>query len=115
MEAIPLLLHLIYPVFVVGFCSYLLIRGLTHSFLLCFIGGAILHAVPTIGIALLQQAPGGFGANVRWMPAFSAVGIAGSVIFAVGFILLGRHLLRNDAQPAASGGANYRSARRVVS
>jgi hypothetical protein len=48
MQVTPLLLHLIYPVFVVGFCSYLLIRGLTHSFLLLFIAGAILHAVPTI-------------------------------------------------------------------
>jgi uncharacterized membrane protein YbaN (DUF454 family) len=77
-----------------------LVRGLTHSFLICFIVGAILHAMPTAGFALMQQAPGGISENMGWLPALSAVGFFGSLVSAAGFVLLAIHLLAREAQPA---------------
>ena len=101
----PMLLPIVYPIFVIGVCTFLLLRGLTHSFLVCFIVGAILHTIPTIGFALMQQAPGGFSENMRWMPALSAVGFFGSLVSAAGFVLLATHLLAREAPPAPSRNA----------
>ena len=100
MESIPLLLPVVYPAFVIGVCTFLLLRGVTHSFLICFIVGALLHAMPSVGFALIEQAPGGFSGNIRWLPALSAVGFFGSIVSAAGFVLLALHLLARETPPA---------------
>ena len=105
MDPIPMLLPVLYPIFIVGVCTFLLIRGLTHSFLVCFIVGALLHTVPTVGFVLMQQAPGGFSENLRWMPALSAVGFFGSLVSAAGFVLLAIHLLARETPPPRTRGA----------
>jgi hypothetical protein len=57
----------------------------------------------------MQQAPGGLGANMQWMPVFTALGLVGSIVFAAGFVLLGGHLLRREGQRQATGGATPES------
>ena len=98
MNFLAILPALLFSAFVVGVCGYLLVRGFTHSFLLLFALGALLHAIPSVGFLIMQQAPGGFGANVRWMPALQVIGLLGTFASAAAFLLLARFLLRTSAQ-----------------
>jgi len=94
MEIISLLAGILYTLAVLGICGFLLSRGLTHAFILWFGIGAALQAVPRIGFYVLQQAPGGVGANLHWLPAFSVLGMLGALCFVVGFVALAAFLLR---------------------
>ena len=66
MQFISLAVSLLYSVFVVGLCCYLLARGITHLFVILFAVSTILHALPSVGFLLLQQMPGGISAHDTW-------------------------------------------------
>ena len=100
MDLISLAFAFLYTVVVVGICGFLLARGFTHGFILWFGAGALLEAVPRIGFFVLQQAPGGFSADMGLVPIFSAIGRAGTICFLVGFVLLAAFLLRT--RPSAA-------------
>jgi hypothetical protein len=96
-QTITLAVPLLYTVFVIGVCAFLLSRGINHLFVILFAVGAILHAIPTLGIVLLRQAPGGLGANIQWISAFSILGVLGTCVSAGAFLLLAAFLLRSQA------------------
>ena len=96
-QAITLVFPLLYTVFVLGVCAFLLARGVTHLFVILFAVGAVLHAIPTLGIVLLQQAPGGIGANIHSLTAFSVFGVLGTFVSGAAFVLLAKFLLRTPA------------------
>lgn len=100
MEIISFLIAIVYSVIALGICGYLLARGFTHSFILWFGAGAALEAVPRIGFHVLQQLPGGVGAHVKWMPAFSALGMLGTLCFVVGYLMLALFLVRTKPPEA---------------
>ncbi|MEP6808603.1 MAG: hypothetical protein ABI992_00025 [Chthoniobacterales bacterium] len=100
MNMLPLAWPALYTIIIIGICAYLLIRGLTNSFILWFGAGAIFQAIPRFGYVVLAQSSGGFTANRGWMQAFSAAGILGAVCSVAGFSTLAFYLLRT--QPADS-------------
>ena len=101
MDTIRLAFTLLYLVFVLGLCTYLLIRGITHSFIALFACGALLHMIPQLGFFILSQMPGGFGANSQYFPMLAIFGLLGTLCFAGGFFLLTKFLLQSTARGAA--------------
>ena len=93
MDIIPFVLPLLYLLFVLGLCTFLLVRGVTHSFIALFASGALLHMIPQLGYVILRQMPGGFSAYDRFLPVLSIFGAFGTLCFAAGFLLLARFLL----------------------
>jgi hypothetical protein len=102
MDFLALLVPLLYSALVVAICVYLLTRGFTHAFLLLFALAAILHAIPSVGFYAMQQAPGGFGANARWLPGLRLISFFGTVASAAAFLLLAKFVLRTSP-PAVQG------------
>lgn len=90
--------QLLYAVFVVGVCGYLLSRGITHLFVMLFAIATILHAVPGAAFILLSQQPGGVPAHLPIVSALSVLGGIGTVAAAAAFISLAMYLL-NTATP----------------
>ena len=80
MNIISLTLPLPYLLLVLGLCTYLLIRGITHLFVGLFAVGALLQMIPRLGFIALSEAPGGFAANSSHFHMFSIFG--GSASFA---------------------------------
>lgn len=99
MNTIALAIALLYLLLVLGLCTWLLIHGVTHSFVGLFAAGAFFEVIPRFGYLALQQAPGGFGANMRFFPLLALFGIAGTLCFAAAFVSLTKFLLR----PASRG------------
>ena len=93
MNSLYLVVPLLYSVFVVAICAFLIVRGFTHAFLLLFGIAAVLHTIPPLGFALLQAAPSGLGGNMRWMPALSFVGMIGTICSVAAFLSLASYLL----------------------
>ena len=87
-------ISLLYFLLVLGLCTFLIIRGVTHLFVGLFAGGALLHLLQSLGYLALNQAPGGYSANLRYFPILSLVGTLGTLVFAAGFVLLAGFLLR---------------------
>lgn len=94
MHTVMLLFPVLYFLSVLGLCTFLLIRGVTHLFVGLFAGGALLGLVSPLGFLVLQQAPGGFSANTRYLPFLNAFGMLGTCIFVAGFVSLAAFLLR---------------------
>ncbi|MDQ2918390.1 MAG: hypothetical protein M3R10_00700 [Verrucomicrobiota bacterium] len=93
-------LFLLYLLFLIGLFTFLLIRGVTHSFIACFAAGAFLELIPHLGILALREMPGGFSANQGYYPILMVFGSIGTICFAAGFFLLAKFLL-NPARVAA--------------
>jgi hypothetical protein len=87
MNNISIILPLLYLLFVLGLCTYLLIRGITHSFVAAFACAAFLQMIPHIGFLVLHELPGGFAANAQYYPILSIFGALGILCFAIGFAL----------------------------
>ncbi len=94
---------LLYNGFVLALCTYLLIRGATHSFVALFAASALLGLLRTLGFIIIQRAPGGFSDNMRFIPAVNVVGTIGVLLSVAGFVALAAYLLRNapSNRPAA--------------
>lgn len=101
MNSISLLLPLLYFLLVLGLCAYLLIRGITHTFVALFAGGALLHLIQSLGYFAMQEALGGFSANRQYFPILALLGGFGTICFAAAFITLTLFLLQ--AERPASG------------
>lgn len=84
----------------IGLCTYLLIRGVTHLFVGLFAAGAFLHLIQTMGFLFLSHMAGGFSANTQYLPIISIVGIVGTIASAAAFISLTAFLLRPPAAAA---------------
>jgi hypothetical protein len=95
MDAITLAVPLLYILLVLGLCTYLLIRGVTHAFVGIFAAGALIELIPRLGFIALHQAPGGFGGNAKFIPILTAFGLLGTICFAAGFVSLTTFLLTN--------------------
>jgi hypothetical protein len=91
---------LVYALFLLGLFTYLLSRGITHSFIAFFAAGALMQLVLHLGLLALREMPGGFSATRGYYPLLSIVGLFGTLCFAVGFLLLAKVLLR-AAKPVA--------------
>jgi len=100
MDLISLTLPLLYLLLVLGLFTFLLIRGVTHLFIALFAAGALIQVIPRLSFLAMHQAPGGFSANVRYLPILSALGMIGTLCFAAGFFALTIFLLRS-AKPSA--------------
>jgi hypothetical protein len=97
MNNYSLLLPAVYFFVILGLSTYLLIRGITHSFVCLFAVAALIELIRSMAFLLMSLAPGGFSANARYLPATSVLGFLGMLIFIAGFISLTIFLLR--AQP----------------
>lgn len=86
---------------VLGACAYLLMRGVTHSFVALFGAGALLELIRTLGLILLQRGPGGFGDNMRFLPVVTLVGTVGMLLSIAAFIALTAFLLRDEPAGAS--------------
>lgn len=95
METIALGIPALYFLLLLGLCTLLLIRGITHMFVGLFACGAFLHVIQILGYVFLRQAPGGYSANAQYLPLFTLLGALGTVVFAAAFISLTLFLLRN--------------------
>ncbi len=95
MELLSLSIGALYYLVLLGCCTLLLIRGVTHTFVALFACGAFLHVLQMLGFIYLRQAPGGFGANAQYFPLLSAAAMFGSIVFGAGFVALTLFLLRN--------------------
>ena len=95
MEILSLAIPALYYLLLLGLCTFLLIRGITHLFVGLFACGAFLHVIQMLGFFYVRQAPGGFSANAQYLPIFSAIGLFGTVVSAVAFVSLTMFLLRN--------------------
>ena len=84
---------LLYLLFLLGLFTYLLIRGVTHSFIACFAAGALLELIPHLGFLAMQEMPGGFSANRSYYPILMVFASIGTFCFAAGFLLLAKFLL----------------------
>ena len=82
---------------ILGLCTYLLIRGVTHTFVCLFTAAALIELIRSMAFLLMSLAPGGFSANARYLPATTALGFLGMLLFIAGFVSLTIYLLR--AQP----------------
>ena len=100
MSILPSLVTLLYLLLVLGLCTYLLIRGITHAFVALFACGALLHMIPPLGYLALRQTAGGVPAYSRYIGFLTIFGAFGTICFAAGFILLARFLL-GASSPAA--------------
>jgi hypothetical protein len=100
MNIFSLAVPLLYFLLVLGLCTFLIVRGITHVFVGLFAGGALLHLIQSLGYVALNQAPGGYSANARYFPFLAIFGGLGTLAFAVGFVLLTGYLLR-PASPTA--------------
>lgn len=91
---------ILYLLFVLALCAYLLVRGITQTFVGLFACGALLEIVPQIGFLVMQQAPGGFDAKASFLPLLSICGMLGTLCFAVGCALLAQDLLKTNKSEA---------------
>lgn len=96
MNLMSWLLPTLYYVFVFGVCTYLLIRGVTHLFVSLFAAGALLGIFRMLGWIALEQAPGGIGENMRYMPVLTLIGSLGMLVSVAAFFSLAAFLLRNE-------------------
>ena len=100
MDTISLAFPILYFLFIIALCTYLLIRGITHSFVALFAGAAVLQMIPRLGYLVLQQTPGGFAAHSRYFPVLSGFGMFGTLVSMAAFISLAAFLLRRpQTQP----------------
>ncbi len=88
MNSFYLVIPVVYGVFVIGVCVFLLLRGCTHSFLLFFGIAAFLHMIPPVGVALLQAS-----GHRQWWSALSLVGTLGTLSSVAAFLSLASFLL----------------------
>lgn len=95
MELLRLSIGALYYLLILGLCTFLLIRGITHTFVGLFACGAFLQAVQMLGFVYLREAPGGWSANAHYFPLLSAVATFAMLIFAAGFVSLTFFLVRN--------------------
>ncbi len=93
MESIAFIVPLLYLLFLLGLCTFLLIRGVTHAFIACFTAGALLELIPQLGFLAIRSMPGGFAANGGYYPLLMIFGAFGTICFAAGFFLLAKFLL----------------------
>lgn len=91
---------LLYLLFLLGLFTFLLVRGVTHTFIACFAAGALMELIPHLGFLAIQQMPGGFSANQGYYPILLVFGSIGTLCFAAGFLLLAKFLLP-PAKPTA--------------
>ncbi|HEY0370016.1 MAG TPA: hypothetical protein VGC85_10485, partial [Chthoniobacterales bacterium] len=84
----------LYSLFLVALFTFLLMRGITHTFVALFLAGSILHLAQTCGYMLLNHLPGGFGANQQYLPILAGAGVLGTIVFAAAFVSLAAFLLR---------------------
>jgi hypothetical protein len=97
MNNYSLVLPAVYFFVILGLSTYLLIRGITHTFVCLFAAAALIELIRSVGFFLMSLAPGGFSAHTSYMPALSAIGFLGMLAFTAGFVSLTIYLLR--AQP----------------
>ncbi len=83
----------LYVLLVLALCAWLLLRGITHSFVGLFAAGALLELIPRFGFLVLREVPGGFPLHAGLIPILSVFGILGILSFAAGFITLTMFLL----------------------
>lgn len=93
MTAVSLAFPVLSAAVVVAICAYLLIRGVTHLFVILFAVAAILHALPSAGFLLLQQAPGGISAHLPVVTMLSIFGMLGTLASLAAFFSLASFLL----------------------
>ena len=65
MESFYFVIPLLYLLFLLGLFTFLLIRGVTHSFIACFAAGALLELIPQLGFLVIRSMPGGFSSSFR--------------------------------------------------
>ena len=99
MEFFGLAIPALYFLLLLALCTFLLMRGITHTFVGLFAAGAFLHVIQMLGFFFMRQAPGGFNANTRYFPIFSAIGAFGTIVSAAAFISLTMFLLRSNKTP----------------
>ena len=97
MNNISLALPALYFFIILALSTYLLIRGITHTFVCLFAAAALIELIRSMAFLAMSLAPGGFSANSRYLPAISAIGYFGMLVFIAGFVSLTTYLLR--AQP----------------
>ncbi|HEX8279885.1 MAG TPA: hypothetical protein VF551_00795 [Chthoniobacterales bacterium] len=100
MDLISLAVPLLYWFLVLALSGYLLMRGVTHVFVALFAAGAVMHLIQSGGIVFMRMAPGGFGANMRYLPVLQIIGFGGIILTGAAFVLLASFLLRRDAPKA---------------
>ena len=98
MNNLILTLPVLYFFIILGLSAYLLIRGVTHTFICLFAAAALIELIRSMAYLLMSLAPGGFSANARYMPVLSVIGFLGMLGFIAGFGSLTVWLLR--AQPS---------------
>ncbi|MGZ4966402.1 MAG: hypothetical protein ACXWAV_07240 [Chthoniobacterales bacterium] len=96
MNSFAFVIPLLYSLFLLGLCTFLLIRGITHSFIACFAAGALLELIPQLGFLVLREMPGGFSAHAGYYPMLMIFGAFGTICFAAGFLLLAQFLLASS-------------------
>ena len=93
MESFYFVIPLLYLLFLLGLFTFLLIRGVTHSFIACFAAGALLELIPQLGFLVIRSMPGGFSANSGYYRILMIFGAFGTIAFALGFVLLAKFLV----------------------
>ncbi len=88
MNNISLALPALYFFIILALSTYLLIRGITHTFVCLFAAAALIELIRSMGFFLISLAP-----------TLSVIGFLGMVLFIGGFISLTMFLLR----PATPG------------
>ena len=93
MNNFSLVVPALYFFIILGLCTYLLMRGITHAFVGWFAAAALIELLRSMALLLMNVAPGGLGAHTRYLPAASVIGYLGMLIFIVGFASLTRYLV----------------------
>lgn len=66
MNNISLALPALYFFIILALSTYLLIRGITHTFVCLFAAAAVIELIRSMAFLLMSLAPGGFSANARY-------------------------------------------------
>ena len=94
MDKISIFIPVLYHFAILGCFTYLLIRGVTHSFVCLFAAGALLELIRSGAYLAMSMAPGGFSANERYFPVISGIGYVGMLAFLAAFVAMTAHFLR---------------------
>lgn len=97
MNTLSLVLPFLCFFVVLGLCTYLLIRGITHSFVCLFALSALIDLLRSLALLVISRAPGGFSANASYLPAISIASFLGIFVFLGAFVSLTLFLLRAPA------------------
>ncbi len=97
MNTILLVFALLYNFAILGLCTFLLVRGITHAFVCSFAVASLIELIRALLFLYVGTAPGGFNAHEVYLPVIAVFGFLGMSAFAAGFVLLTKYLLRAPA------------------